>query len=85
MIKEVREMMENDKEKTYRLFKEGLCEKVILKLRPKDKKAPTKRRMGVGRRGDKHQEEIVLVGNSIVRAPELGKKLCCLRTERQLM
>lgn len=42
-------MMENDKGKPiYRLFKEGLCEKVILKLRPKDKKAPTKRWMGGG-------------------------------------
>lgn len=41
----IREMMENNKERPiYRLFKEGLYDEVILKMRPKDKKAPTKRR-----------------------------------------
>ena len=42
-MKEIREMTENNKESIYRLLKEGFCEIVIsiLKLRPKDKKAPT--------------------------------------------
>lgn len=36
-------MMENTKKKlTYRLFKGSVRGQVILKLRPKDKKAPTK-------------------------------------------
>lgn len=42
-MKEIREIMEITwKRPTYRLFKEELYERVLLKLRPKDKQIPTK-------------------------------------------
>lgn len=45
MIKEMKEVREKmkaiRKRPNYRLFEKGLYERVILKLRPKDKKEPT--------------------------------------------